>query len=73
MTLWLLGSMVTESMLVVEISGSSVSTDHVVELLQQLVVFHTPPPTVAAYATMLPFVVVVGSTVMLFTRPCVVV
>ncbi len=29
-------------------SGSSVVTLHVVELLQQLVVFQTPPPTVAA-------------------------
>ena len=35
-------------MLIVEISGSSVSTLHVVEVLQQLVVFQTPPPTLAA-------------------------
>ena len=33
---------------VVEMSGSSVVTVQVVEPLQQLVVFQTPPPTVAA-------------------------
>ena len=43
------------SIAVVEISGSSVTTVQVVEALQQLVVFQTPPPTVPAYATMLPF------------------
>ena len=32
-------------MAVVEISGSSVTTVQVVDALQQLVVFHTPPPT----------------------------
>ena len=32
-------------MAVVEISGLSVTTVQVVEALQQLVVFHTPPPT----------------------------
>ena len=44
-------------MLVVEISGSSVVTVQFVELLQQFVVFQTPPPTLAAYATIEPLVV----------------
>jgi hypothetical protein len=35
-------------MLIVASSGSSVVTFHVVEPLQQLVVFQTPPPTLAA-------------------------
>ena len=42
-----------------------------VELLQQLVVFQTPPPTVAAYATIEPCVVVVGSTAIALMRPSV--
>ena len=55
----------------VEMRGSSVVTLHVVELLQQLVVFQTPPPTVAAYATIEPCVVVVGSTTIALMRPSV--
>jgi hypothetical protein len=35
-------------MSVAAISGSSVVTDHVVLVEQQLVVFQTPPPTLAA-------------------------
>jgi hypothetical protein len=60
-------------MLMVARSGSLVTGTQEVDALQQLVVFQTPPPTDARYATMLPFVVVVGSTTMSFTRPAVVV
>ena len=42
-----------------------------VELLQQFVVFQTPPPTVPAYATIEPWVVVVGSTTISLIRPSV--
>ncbi len=71
MVLWLFGSIVTESILIVARSGSSVVTLQEVELLQQFVVFQTPPPTEPRYATMLPLVVVVGSTAMVLTRPSV--
>ena len=63
------GSSVIVSMAVVPINGSSVVTLHVVKLLQQLVVFHTPPPIEPIYATMLPLVVVVGSMAIVLTRP----
>ena len=58
---------------VVEMSGSSVTIVQVVDALQQLVVFQTPPPTAPAYATILPLTVVVGSTAIALTRPSVVV
>ena len=35
-------------MLIAAMSGSSVVTLHVVSALQQVVVFQTPPPTLAA-------------------------
>jgi hypothetical protein len=40
--------MVSVSTVTVLIRGSSVTTVHVVVLLQQFVVFQTPPPTLAA-------------------------
>ena len=60
-------------MLIEAISGSSVVTVHVVPDEQQFVVFQTPPPTLAAYATIEPFVIVVGSTTIALMRPSVVV
>src|SRR2546423_1756729 len=51
-----------------EISGSSVTAAHAVEALQQFVVFQTPPPSLAEYATIEPFVVVVGSTTIALMR-----
>ena len=59
------------SIAIAEMSGLSVVTAQVVALLQQLVVFQTPPPTLAAYATIEPFVVVVGSATMSLMRPSV--
>ena len=47
MVLWLFGSIVSVSIAIVESSGSSVTTFQEVVLLQQLVVFQTPPPSVA--------------------------
>ena len=58
-------------MSIAAMSGSSVVTVQLVVVEQQLVVFQTPPPTVPAYATIEPLVVVVGSTTIAFTRPSV--
>jgi hypothetical protein len=51
--------------------GVVVCDVHVVDAVQQFVVFQTPPPTSPAYATIEPCVVVVGSTTIAFTRPAV--
>ena len=63
--LWLFGSTVTSSVVVVGTVGPSVVTVHVVAGEQQFVVFQIPPPSCAMYATF----VSTGSNAIAFTRP----
>jgi hypothetical protein len=61
----LFGSTVTSSVAVVETDAPSVVTVHVVNGVQQFVVFQMPPPSCARYATF----VLAGSKAIALTRP----